>query len=67
MKNHVKVATLDDIKSNKYNLNIPLYVEKEIEDNLPSLEECKNQLRIAVDEARVAEEHFLNLLKDFAQ
>ena len=67
VKNHVKVATYEDIKGNGYNLNIPLYVEKEIEDNLPSLEECKTQLRKAVQEARAAEDRFLELLKDFMQ
>ena len=67
VKNHVKVATYEDIKDNGYNLNIPLYVEKEFEDNLPSLEECRTQLRKAVQEARAAEDRFLELLKDFMQ
>jgi type I restriction enzyme M protein len=31
VENHVKVVTLDNIKENDYNLNIPLYVEKVIE------------------------------------
>ena len=67
VKNHVKVATIDDIRSNDYNLNIPLYVEKEVVDNLPTLEEAKDQLRIAAREAREAEERFIQLLKEFAQ
>ena len=36
IENYVKVATIEDIKENDYNLNIPLYVEKIIEDNLPT-------------------------------
>lgn len=67
VKNHVKVASIEDVRSNDYNLNIPLYVEKEVVDNLPTLEEAKGQLRIAAKEAREAEERFIQLLKEFAQ
>ena len=67
VKNHVKVASLDEIRSNGYNLNIPLYVEKEVNDNLPTLEEAKAQLRAAVKEAYDAEERFIQLLKEFAR
>jgi len=45
-----KVATLEQIAENDFNLNIPLYVEKVIEDNLPS---------------ELAEESFLKKLKQF--
>lgn len=67
VKNHVKVALIEDVRSNDYNLNIPLYVEKEVVDNLPTLEEAKDQLRIAAKEAREAEERFIQLLKEFAK
>ena len=67
VKNHVKVASIEDVRSNDYNLNNPLYVEKEVVDNLPTLEEAKDQLRIAAKEAREAEERFIQLLKEFAQ
>jgi type I restriction enzyme M protein len=40
LKIYVKMASLEDIQENDYNLNIPLYVEKIIEDNLPSVEEA---------------------------
>ena len=40
VENYVKVASIDDLKENDYNLNIPLYVEKIIEDNLPGVEEA---------------------------
>jgi type I restriction enzyme M protein len=45
VENYVKVATQDDLKENDYNPNIPLYVEKIIEDNLPSVEEALADLK----------------------
>ena len=56
---------MEDVRANNFNLNIPLYVEKEIVDNLPTLEEAKAQLREAVQEAREAEERFKQLLNGF--
>jgi len=58
VENFVKVATLEDIKENDYNLNIPLYVEKIIEDNLPSVEEALADLKVAWEESLKAEEKF---------
>ncbi len=65
--NYVQVVTLTDIKENDYNLNIPLYVEKVIEDNLPSVEEALADLKQAWSASLQAEERFKNLLKDFIQ
>ncbi len=65
VENHVKVATLDEIAENEYNLNIPLYVEKIIEDNLPSVEEALADLKKAWEEAQAAEERFKQKLKEF--
>ena len=67
VKSHVKIATLDDVRNNNFNLNIPLYVEKEIEDNLPTLEEAKAQLKVAMQEAWEAEERFKQLLTEFTK
>ena len=67
VKNHVKVVGIDEIKANGYNLNIPLYVEKEMTDNLPTLEEAKAQLKAAAKEAQEAEERFIHLLNEFAK
>lgn len=67
VKNHVKIVTLKDIEDNNFNLNIPLYVEKEIEDNLPTLEESKAQLKVAMQEAWKAEERFKQLLTEFTK
>lgn len=65
IENHVKVATLADIKENDYNLNIPLYVEKIIEDNLPSVEEALDDLKRAWNESLQAEEKFKTILSRF--
>lgn len=65
VENHVKVTTIDEIKENDYNLNIPLYVEKVIEDNLPSVEEALADLKKAWGESLEAEERFKNILKNF--
>ncbi len=65
VENYVKVATIDDIKENDYNLNIPLYVEKIIEDNLPSVEEAMADLKIAWTESLKAEERFKTILHKF--
>lgn len=65
VENYVKVATQEELKENDYNLNIPLYVEKIIEDNLPSVEEALADLRTAWEESLEAEEKFKNILKEF--
>ena len=64
-ENYVKVASLDDLRENDYNLNIPLYVEKIIEDNLPSVEEALNDLKTAWNDSLKAEEKFKTILKEF--
>ena len=65
IENFVKVASLEDIKENDYNLNIPLYVEKIIEDNLPSVEEAMSDLKEAWKASQAAEERFKSILKRF--
>ena len=67
VENYVKVATPADLKENDYNLNIPLYVEKIIEDNLPSVEEALADLKKAWEESLEAEEKFKSILKSFIQ
>ena len=65
VENYVKVASFEEINENDFNLNIPLYVEKIIEDNLPSVEEALNDLKKAWNESQDAEEKFKNILKRF--
>jgi type I restriction enzyme M protein len=63
--NFVKVTNLQDIAENDFNLNIPLYVEKVIEDNLPSVEEALADLKKAWVESQKAEEKFKSILARF--
>lgn len=65
VENYVKVASLVDLEENDYNLNIPLYVEKIIEDNLPSVEEALLDLKIAWEASQKAETNFKGILKTF--
>lgn len=65
VENYVKVASMQDLKENDFNLNIPLYVEKIIEDNLPSVEEAMSDLKKAWQASLEAEEKFKNNLKRF--
>lgn len=63
--NQVKVATLVEIAENGYNLNIPLYIEKTVEDNLPTVEEALADLRNAWEECLEAEQKFKLILNRF--
>lgn len=65
VENYVQVVTLNDIEENDFNLNIPLYVEKVIEDNLPTVEEALTELKQAWKASLDAEARFKNILKDF--
>lgn len=62
VENYVKLASIKDLKENDFNLNIPLYVEKIIEDNLPSVEEALSDLKTAWNESLEAEERFKKVL-----
>jgi type I restriction enzyme M protein len=65
VSNYTKVASLNDIQQNDCNLNIPLYVEKIIEDNLPSVEVALANLKAAWNESLEAEEKFKRILSQF--
>jgi type I restriction enzyme M protein len=65
VQNTVKVASISEIKEKDFNLNIPLYIEKEVKDDLPSMEEALAALEVAANEAWEAEERFKGLLKEF--
>lgn len=67
VKDHAKVVSIESIKENDYNLNIPLYVEKEVTDNLPSMEEALQALKESAQKAWEAEERFRKLLTDFIE
>jgi type I restriction enzyme M protein len=63
--NYVHLATLKEIADNDYNLNIPLYVEKQLEDTLPSVEEALADLKAAWQASQAAETHFKAVLEKF--
>ncbi|MHB8336876.1 MAG: type I restriction-modification system subunit M [Ignavibacteriaceae bacterium] len=65
IENYVKVVSTEVIEANDFNLNIPLYVEKIIEDILPSVEEALKDLKQAWEECQNAENRFLKILKNF--
>jgi type I restriction enzyme M protein len=65
VENYVKVASQAELEENDFNLNIPLYVEKIIEDNLPSVEEALADLKEAWAASLEAEEKFKTILSNF--
>jgi type I restriction enzyme M protein len=65
IENFTKLASLEELKENDFNLNIPLYVEKIIEDNLPTVEEALSDLKKAWGESLKAEEKFKKVLGTF--
>jgi type I restriction enzyme M protein len=65
VENHVKVASMEEIAENDFNLNIPLYVEKIVEDNLPTVEEALADLKQAWSECQQAEAHLKEKLREF--
>ena len=65
VENYVRVASMEELEENDFNLNIPLYVEKIIEDNLPSVEEAMSDLKEAWQASLEAEEKFKQILKEF--
>jgi type I restriction enzyme M protein len=65
VKNYARTVELNEIKANEFNLNIPLYIEKEEKNNLPSVEEASKQVKLAAEEVWKAEEAFKQQLKNF--
>jgi len=66
VENYVRVVSLKEIEANDGTLNIPLYIEKKVEDNLPSLKVATDQLKVSVDEMWEAEDKLKKLLKEFS-
>jgi type I restriction enzyme M protein len=57
------VATLDEIASNDFDLNIGRYVAPPEAERPPRLSEAVNTLKAALDDAYAAEERLLELLR----
>lgn len=66
VKNHTKVATMKDIAANDWSLSIPLYVDKAIEDNLPSVEQATEDLKKSLEDVKDSEKKLKNLLKELS-
>jgi type I restriction enzyme M protein len=58
-----RVVTLDDIAANDHNLNIPRYVEPKNEQEVLSVEEAMQRLRVSADAAFAAEDKLIEILK----
>lgn len=65
VENYVSIASFANLKENDFNLNIPLYVEKIIEDNFPTVEVALADLKTAWNASLEAEEKFRTILKEF--
>ncbi len=63
--NSARLVNNKEIAEKNFNLNIPLYIEKETIDNLPTLKEAIDNLETAAIEAWKAEDKFKRLLKEF--
>jgi type I restriction enzyme M protein len=61
----ISVVNFEMIKENDFNLNIPLYVEKVIEDNLPTVDEALVELKDAWKKSLEAEAKFKMTLTEF--
>lgn len=62
VEGRVKVVTLDEIKANDWNLNIPRYVEPIIEEETITIAEALANLKTALSEAYAAEDRLKQLL-----
>jgi type I restriction enzyme M protein len=67
IKNFSKIASVNDIKLNEYSLNIPLYVEKNINEKLRPIEKIVFDLKIKWNNILKSEKKILNLFKDSIQ
>lgn len=63
VKNYAKVVTLKDIESNTWNLNIPLYIERSADNDLPSLHEATESVKETLKDVWEAESELELLLK----
>ncbi len=64
-KNYTKVVSIDDIKQNEYNLHIPLYVEKIVNENTTSVDSILSDIEVVMRDVITSEEKFKTLFKKF--
>ena len=58
-----RVVSLDEIRENDFNLNIPRYVEPVIEEETITVDEAVANLKESLNAAYVAEDRLMELLK----
>jgi type I restriction enzyme M protein len=58
-----RVVSLDELKQNDYNLNIPRYIEAVHDEETISVEQALENLKLSLSEAYAAEDHLKSLLK----
>lgn len=58
-----RVATLDEIAANDYNLNIPCYVEPKVEQEMMTIEMAMQRLKDSAMAAYAAEDKLIHILK----
>ena len=66
VENYARVVDLKEIEANDNTLNIPFYIEKKVEDNLPSLKESIVKMKGSIDLMWQAEDDLKKILKDFS-
>ncbi|MDW9819725.1 N-6 DNA methylase [Sinorhizobium meliloti] len=64
VEERAKVATLDEIKKEGWTLNISRYVQPPIGQDIPPLPEAVEAFKIALTDARAAEDHLRKVLVD---
>ena len=64
VEDHVKVATLNEIKEEGWTLNISRYVLPPIGEDIPPLPEAVAAFKAALAEARAAEDHLRTILNE---
>jgi len=65
VKNHTKIATLEDITANDWDLSISLYVEKIIKNNLPPVEKASANFKESLEAVLASEKKVKVILKEF--
>jgi type I restriction enzyme M protein len=67
LESKVKVASFDDIQKNDFNLNISLYIERLMENKLPTVAEALSDLKVSWEKTLEAEEKFKEFLNEFVK
>jgi type I restriction enzyme M protein len=58
-----RVVTLEEIAANEYNLNIPGYVEPTVDQDVLTVEEAMQRLKVSAEAAFAVEDKLIALLK----